>query len=283
MRFVKLVVPDIARGFSPVRTSQNASHLASYWLFQNHYWSVDEFIKRGMLHPSIRQREHTGYRPNLANFLVHYRQWVYTPGPLMVALLLVGTVAAFGFGRSRRSGNRVAIGLLLGACVLPLLTADAVSGFAWRYQLPSIPMLPMAGALGLVALLRGPRPGAPTPAPPVRILDRAAARVTRLPMPAAGRAALERAADRGWIQTVLAVLAGAVVTLGAVLVIARSGWLTAPEALPLGLLAGIATLVMLLVARARAGAPPPPPPPQREPPTGTDQPDESGSRVSAGT
>jgi hypothetical protein len=282
--FSKLVLADVARGFSPFRTAQNTSHLASYWLFQNHYWSVDEFIKRHMLKPSIRAREHTGYRPNLANFLVNYRKWIYTPGPLMVGLLLVGAAAALGFGRSRRSGNRVAIGLMLGACVLPLATADAVSGFAWRYQLPSLPLLPMAGALGLVALLRGPRPGAPTPAPPLRILDRAAAQVARLPMPAAARTAVERAADRGWIQAVVAVLAGAVATAGSVLVVAHSGWLTTAEALPFGLAFGVAVAVMLLVARARAGTTPPPPGrPPREPPTGTDQPDESGSRVSAGT
>jgi hypothetical protein len=255
--YTKLVLADTALGFAPTRTQDAPGHPASYWLFQNHYWSVDTFIQRHMLQPSIRTRMHTGYRPNLANFMVGYRTWVFTPGPLMAGLALVAAAAMLGFGRSRRSGDRVAIGLLLAACFLPLLTASALSGFGWRYQLPSIAMLPVAGALGIAALVRGRRPGGPDPAPPLRALDRAATAATRLPLPSSLRAALGRAADRGWLQTVIGVLAGVLVALLGTAALVKSGWLSLNFASLIGLGTGLVVTVILLFARARAGSPPP--------------------------
>jgi Glycosyl transferase family 2 len=67
----------------------------------------------------------------------------YTPGPVL-ALAVVLAVA----GALRRSW--AALLFLLGGVVV--LLAGAVVVFSWRYQLPGYVVLPVAGALGLVAL-----------------------------------------------------------------------------------------------------------------------------------
>jgi hypothetical protein len=169
-------------------------------------------------------------------------------------MLLVAAAATLGLGRSRGSGDRIAVGLLAGACLMTLLTGAALSGFSWRYQMPQIPLFPMAGALGLAALLRGRSPRAPEPAQPLRPLDRAAQVVTRAPMPASWRRATQSAAARGVIQVVLAVLTGAVAAFAVAMGAVRSGWFMPVPATAAGLGVGVGLVVMALGARVRAGA-----------------------------
>jgi hypothetical protein len=168
-------------------------------------------------------------------------------------LLLVALAATFGLGRARLSGHRVAVGLLTASCLMPLLTAAALSGFSWRYQLPQLALLPTAAALGIWALLRG-RQGGPEPSPPLRVLDRAAAWIGRLPLPRAWRPAYDRAVTRGWPQVALGLLAATVGGLLVHLLAMASGWAAPRTAAALGVLAGTAALVMLLVAWRRSAA-----------------------------
>jgi EamA domain-containing membrane protein RarD len=62
-------------------------------------------------------------------------------------------------GLRRRAATGLAATGLAGACALVTLAAvvllvssDAFE-FSWRYQLPAVVMLPLAGALGLTALI----------------------------------------------------------------------------------------------------------------------------------
>jgi hypothetical protein len=90
-----------------------------------------------------------------ARLLREYQLTVgYTPGPVLLAGLLVGVAAAAGLGRARRSGLRSAclLWVVVGAGLL--LSAD-VYLFSWRYLLPALVTLPPAGALGVTALLGG--------------------------------------------------------------------------------------------------------------------------------
>jgi len=81
----------------------------------------------------------------------------FTPGPLYAIFLGLGVLGGLsGLRRRRRSG--LAQAGLAGACALVTLAAvvllvssDAFE-FSWRYQLPAVVMLPLAGALGLTAL-----------------------------------------------------------------------------------------------------------------------------------
>jgi hypothetical protein len=86
----------------------------------------------------------------------------YTPGPVVALSILLALAPLV---RWRRSGPaRAPALLLLAAGVLVLLSGDLMI-FSWRYQLPGYVLLPVAGALGLTAVL-GRRPtSVPEPAP----------------------------------------------------------------------------------------------------------------------
>jgi hypothetical protein len=83
----------------------------------------------------------------------------FTPGPLYAAFLAAGTLGAVLGRRSRApAGSLAPAGGLAGACglvtlaaVILLVSSDAFE-FSWRYQLPAVTMLPLAGVLGLTVL-----------------------------------------------------------------------------------------------------------------------------------
>ncbi len=234
--YTQAALADFARGFYPSRTYDVPGFPSRYWLFKDHYW----MLKTRDWHPTDA--------PAAAGFLQTYRQVLWTPGPLNAVLLLVAAVAALGLGRARRSGDRVAIGLLAGSGAVTLLTTAAVSGFSWRYQLPQLALFPVAGALGAAALLRGRATGQPEPSPPVRLLDRAAESVARW------HPGLRRLDDRGRLALPLAAVAGLVVAVMAALVAVRSGWFRPELSLLVGAGAGVAVGLMLVVAHLRTAA-----------------------------
>jgi Dolichyl-phosphate-mannose-protein mannosyltransferase len=89
----------------------------------------------------------------------------YTPGPAYAAGLAAGVFGALAGWRARR---RVPAGLG-GACLLVTLSAavlllgsDAFE-FSWRYQLPAVVLLPLAGVFGVMVLAGSfrRRPGGP--------------------------------------------------------------------------------------------------------------------------
>jgi hypothetical protein len=251
LTYARLVLGDAAAGFAPTRTYGVPGYPSYYWLFADHNWSLDLF-------PWFAQQHHERYplsaAPGPARFLTSYRHVLWTPGPLLAVLLLVGAAAAAGLGRARRSGQRVAVGLLVACCVVPLLTGAAFSGFSWRYQLPQIPLLPVAGALGLAALVRGRPTGAPLPSEPPRLLDRWAALVIAAPLPARSRTAVRQAAETGRLQVALAVLAGGAGACVSAALAWASGWATAASAALGGLVVGVLVLGLLLSAWRRARA-----------------------------
>jgi len=75
----------------------------------------------------------------------------FTPGPLLLALLFIGTAGVFASNRDR--APRLGCLLTTGLAVTVLLGADLYE-FSWRYQLPALVTLPLAGALGATALIR---------------------------------------------------------------------------------------------------------------------------------
>jgi Dolichyl-phosphate-mannose-protein mannosyltransferase len=249
--YARIVAKDTAGGFVPSRTYEVPGYPASYWLFEDHNWSLDLF-------PTWATEHHAQYplrsQPTAARFLTAYRQLVWTPGPLMAVLLLVGVAAAAGVGRARRSGDRVAVGLLVGCCVVPLLTGAAFSGFSWRYQLPQIPLLPVAGALGLAALVRGRPVGVPPSPEPPTILDRWARWVGALQFLGPRRTAVRRAGDGGRLQVTLAVVAGAAGACVSAVLVWASGWATAANAASGGVVVGVLVAVVLLTAWQRGRA-----------------------------
>lgn len=150
---------DFLKGFRPVRTDAEGDVPVDRWHFQTSYpYFVNEMIVRA----EALQHGDVPIRVNepLARFLRGYQLSVgYTPGPLLGLALLVGVAGGLGLGRARRSGIRAASLLTSGMGVTALATAAAFE-FSWRYQLPGLVLLPMAGVLGITAFT-GPlrRPG----------------------------------------------------------------------------------------------------------------------------
>lgn len=75
----------------------------------------------------------------------------YTPGPVLLACVILALAAGLGAGRARRSGQQLACLLWL-VTGLGLLLAGDIYQFSWRYQLPALVTIPPAAALALSAL-----------------------------------------------------------------------------------------------------------------------------------
>jgi hypothetical protein len=250
--YARAVLKDFAHGFEPSRAFDVPGYPASYWLFADHNWSLDPFIARGEY--GADRLEGIGSNRTAAEFLTGYRRVLHTPGPLMALLLVLAAAAAAGLGRARLSGNRVAVGLLAGACVVPLLTGAAFSGFSWRYQLPQIMLLPVAGALA-VRSLRSPRDSARPPLdPPVRVLDLLVHRAAP---------ALVRGDDVDHevttsLHLLVAATAGALVGLVTASGAAISGWADPATAIVAGIAVAVLVASMLVISERRSREAEPP-------------------------
>ena len=86
----------------------------------------------------------------------------YTPGPVFLLALLAGLAGIFTFRRRRDAGLALACLLITGTAVAVLLGADLYE-FSWRYQLPALVTLPVAGAFGATAVARHIRARRQTP------------------------------------------------------------------------------------------------------------------------
>jgi hypothetical protein len=98
----------------------------------------------------------------LAAFLHYYQFGGYTPGPILLAALVMGLIGGFS-RRGRRSGMAGSTLLVTGSG-LAVLGIAALFEFSWRYQLPGLVLLPLAGVLGITAWRKGKPAPEPTPA-----------------------------------------------------------------------------------------------------------------------
>jgi hypothetical protein len=146
--FVGAVLVDMGKNFWPTKAQFEGDVDVGRWQFQEvyprygRYWeTLSEF--------------HAASRVNqpLAHWLRSYQLSVgYTPGTVLGLALLVGLLAGLGVGRARHSPLR-------GACLLwsvsgaTVILLPAAYEFSWRYMLPGLVTLPVAGALGLTALM----------------------------------------------------------------------------------------------------------------------------------
>ena len=150
---------DFLKGFRPVRLDAAHDVPVDRWHFQTSYpywWNPQQVAEM------VRQFGDVPITvdPELATVLRGYQLTAgYVPGPLLGLALAAGLLGGFGVGNARRSGIRAASLLVSGLGITVLVTAAAFE-FSWRYQLPGLVLLPMAGALGITALT-GPlrRPG----------------------------------------------------------------------------------------------------------------------------
>jgi glycosyltransferase involved in cell wall biosynthesis len=154
-----VVSEDFLKGFRPVRVDAANDVPVDRWFFQTSYpyWGMPQRVDaRAVEFGGVP----VGVNRPVAELLRDYQLTVgYTPGPLLGLALAAGLLGGFGIGDARRSGIRAASLLASGLGITVLMTAAAFE-FSWRYQLPGLVLLPMAGALGITAF-SGPlrRPG----------------------------------------------------------------------------------------------------------------------------
>jgi len=159
--YAEAVGRDLLYGFSPARGAGPEQYSPVYLQFrtsvrpdQAAYASI---AKLGYPAPAAE--------PGPAAFLTGYGRWVYLPGPVLAAglvLALGGLVT--GWVRRRASGgssgqgsgrdNYTATLLFTASAILILLPPAMFATFDWRYQLPQLSLIPVAAVLGSHEIVR---------------------------------------------------------------------------------------------------------------------------------
>ena len=169
------ILRDSVRLFALTRDGVASETPISRWQFQTFYPSYPPFVnlRNGYvvvgeqpvafgrfhfvrLNPSYGGKTHV-VKP-VASFLRAYQlDGGYTPGPLFLVCLILGLAGSLLSLIKWRADPRTrgfALGcLLFTGCAAVLLFVPDVFEFSWRYELPAVIVLPMAGVLGANALL----------------------------------------------------------------------------------------------------------------------------------
>jgi dolichyl-phosphate-mannose-protein mannosyltransferase len=147
LRVARSVASDAIKVFALTRGTRAGDPPVARWQFQETYpvyRAADEAVLGRNDGPQVPEPLAAALR----NYQLHSG---YTPGPLLLAFLVTGIFGCF----TRRRHPALARACLL-ATALALTTAGGADlyEFSWRYQLPLLVTLPLAGTLGATALLR---------------------------------------------------------------------------------------------------------------------------------
>ena len=145
------VAKDFLKGFAPTRTTSPDDVPLERWQFQLTYPNLQD------PNTAIASQTWGGMQPHVnhgpAVILRAYQlNGGYTSGLLLGIAVLIALAAVAGLRRAKRSGLRAAVLLPLAGGLI-LLLGSAAFEFSWRYQLPGLILFPLAGAIGLRAIL----------------------------------------------------------------------------------------------------------------------------------
>jgi hypothetical protein len=167
LRFARSVLIDAARLFTWNHDNlANPDAPAERWRFQANYpvYPTAVYISTVASEAAFYGDSPPQQTPLAGAFLREYQLSIgFTPGPLMALFLVLGLAGAVWRGRTRGAPQRAAAVLYLLGSIGVLGLADLYE-FTWRYQLPSLVLLPLAGVLGFTALIWRPAP-VPFPEP----------------------------------------------------------------------------------------------------------------------
>jgi hypothetical protein len=148
------IAADALKLFALTRDTAQGDTPVSRWQFQLSY-PVYRAADRAVLRTRPRV-----VRPLAVVLRAYQLHGGYTPGPLLLVFFISGTAGAFSL--RRHPGLARGCLLAIGLAVAAVGGADLYE-FSWRYQLPALVTLPVAGALGVTAIVRyavTPRSGA---------------------------------------------------------------------------------------------------------------------------
>jgi hypothetical protein len=157
----RAVLIDVGKNFWPTKAQFHNDVNVERWHFQEVYPRYTNYEKWLATYNAEAQVD----RP-LAHWLRRYQLSIgYTPGTVLGVFLLIGLAGGLGVRRARHSPLRSACLLWsLGGAMVMLL--PSVYEFSWRYMLPGLVTLPVAGGLGLTALMDRASPATATTQPP---------------------------------------------------------------------------------------------------------------------
>jgi hypothetical protein len=154
------VAHDSIKIFALTRDTTEGDTPIKRWQFQNHYpvYPPGITVSGPKSATNLFAQEGGGgrarvRRPVTVALRFYQLHGGYTPGPLFLLTLLVGIAGIFTFRRRDPGNLALASFLVTGSAVAVLLGAD-IYEFSWRYQLPALVTLPIAGALGATAIAR---------------------------------------------------------------------------------------------------------------------------------
>ncbi len=177
------VLRDAARLFALTRDGAPNITQISRWQFQPGYATYPPGVTLSFV--ASQAQKYGGGAPvavqPLASFLRAYQlDGGYTPGPLLAGLTAAGAIGSLFVLPGRRSG-RAKIGaasdgdrplavaaMLTSLAALAVVLGSDVFEFSWRYQLPALVILPVAGVFGYTLVsrqVRGHLRGLNRPAP----------------------------------------------------------------------------------------------------------------------
>jgi hypothetical protein len=160
LRVAASVARDSVRLFAPVRNGDPQVTPIARWQFQDVYptypqrYSMAFFTRLAHAHGS--GGDLVAVRPAAAFLRAYQLGGGYTPGPLYAVFGIAGVAGALRRRTGQLTDLRVPCLLVTLAAVVLLVSSDAFE-FSWRYQLPAVVLLPLAGMLGVTALIRGRR------------------------------------------------------------------------------------------------------------------------------
>lgn len=186
-----VIAADAGKSFGYPRTANEADTPISRWQFQTSYPAFPPSLTRARearISAQFGGGTPTVIRPLAAALRAYQLHGGYAPGPALALAGLLGLAGAAGAGHLRPGGMptgqpgrrsprwpagrprgqsggrrcpadaalRAGCFLVTATGLLVLVGADVIE-FSWRYQLPGLVTLPLAGALGVTALRRAAR------------------------------------------------------------------------------------------------------------------------------
>jgi hypothetical protein len=155
LSYARVVFDDFLKYFGTSRPDTREPN-ASHWAFQPSVSRATQEVS------GIQLRFHV--RGDLAEFLTQYQRFVWTYGPLLAVLLLLGMAGGIVDRAAGHRPLRAECWLFTLAAVGVLLFPPVFDVYHIRYVLPALPLAGPAGALGLGPLLGRRQAASPEPA-----------------------------------------------------------------------------------------------------------------------